>query len=1120
MFKRVLATVLTILMLLSVIPATLISATVLPGTIQIQPSYYLDDNNGIRWYFFDVYGWFFQFGYNYSDSLNDYAVLKPNAAPTTGYMYSVSTGNSVGYCKYISGTGWEVTYQAGGAPGFGGGFAAMSGYTIEDNNGATWLNVSGTWVYIMNPLYALYGDLEDYRDKFGVNPENGTVRDANGRVCNYASFNSATGTWSFNANGGFGQQTAIGYTIFDGRATWSVMANVWMFVATLSNGQQISGDADEYKSTFGEYPTTGTATDKDGKFVSYCEFNEATKSWSYSYGPNAGISSFDYIIDNNNVCWAYNVNAWNFLKADSTWGTVSDYYAAYKKYPISGTAYTVQGTVVAECTFDFRAFSWTVNTTTGGTTTTIYSYIVDNNTKVWVNKDNAWCYVKADNTYGTVSDYVREFGVLPETGFAYNDSSVPVADCVFNGATGSWTVGTSNMPGTSLSYYLVDNLGVYWYYQNGAWCIQTATGFGGAAEYIRIYGKLPMTATLYGAGGVNSGMYLFNTTTYTWEPLGNYDTPDWNNPGNSGSGIVSDGHYSGQLSDPNLGLKVYDTNNRLWTKSGSTWTSLHSSYYTTANPARYIDSTNRVWEMRNSRWVLNPNAKPNEGEVVVPPTSGTVNPNSLPSLTDTKGYTWTKSGSTWTSTAAAYYNVMGVIPEYKANDNSIWVLNNTNTSWTLKTSGSQTPSTPSTPSTPTTPESISGYTAYVFDGKTYQVPNHTVEIVPGPGTMPYKPEGYEWLTYNGQYTLLNRNTGDIYPIPTLYQLPANYYYYPTYDKENPWRIVGNGTFANSTITSIELTDYPYKLEVGKTYQCKADFTCEADNKGLSTILIWSSTNPEVATVDQTGKVTIVGVGKAYIKVRAFLGFVETQIDIYGIEGDVKPQDKPTQPDQPVTPPDEPVTPPVVTTPVSDIFTDVSENAPYTEYIQYVYDNEIFKGMSETVFGPESSMTRAQFYTVLSRMAGYTDAELKAKYPSTKFADSQDKWFTAAVEWAYTEGLDGGVGAMQIKDANGQLVWVENCFNPDGAIKREDACAALYNFAIKYHHVYFGQPYNISFADASSVNWWAQPAVSSFSQLGILSGHIIDSGNNFRPEDPATRSDIATIIARYAMLYMK
>ena len=393
MFKRVLATVLTILMLLSVIPATLISAATLPGTIQIQPSYYLDDNNGVRWYFFDVYGWYFQYGYNYSDSLSDYAVLKPNATPSTGYMYVTSTLKEVGYAKY-TGTGWEIVYQTGGV---GGGSVSMGGYTIEDNNGATWRNVSGTWVYILNPLFALYGGLEEYHEKYGVDPESGTVKDTSGKVCYYATFNSATQSWNFNANGGYGQLTS-GYTIFDGRATWSVMANVWMFVATLSNGQQISGDADEYKSTFGEYPTTGTATDAQGNFVSYCEFNEATKSWQYSYGPNAGVSSFDYIIDNNNVCWAYNVSAWNFLKADDTWGTVSEYYTAYKKYPTSGKAYTVQGALVAECTFEFRTFSWKVDTI-GGATAVAYSYIIDNNTKVWVDS----CKVIVCNLWSSIT---------------------------------------------------------------------------------------------------------------------------------------------------------------------------------------------------------------------------------------------------------------------------------------------------------------------------------------------------------------------------------------------------------------------------------------------------------------------------------------------------------------------------------------------------------------------------------------------------------------------------------------------------------------------------------------------------------------------------------------------
>ncbi len=1036
MFKRVLATVLTILMLLSVIPATLISAASLPSGFQQTPRYYLDDNNGVRWYKFDYYeGWYFYFGvFGYTDSLSDYQLYKPDATPTTGTMYVYATSEEHATCEYTVGTGWKIKYLAGSAPGQGGSTIDFSKYTLIDNNGATWKMYNGVWFYMISPAYT--GTMQDYVDKYKAYPESGRVVNTTGELYCYANYSSSAG-WQLTFDGGQGQIT-FGYTIFDNnRATWSVSSGSWWFTAVLPSGQRVSGDVEDYKAQFGEYPKTGTATDANDKFVSYCEFDEATKSWRYSYGPDAAPTSYDYILDNNGEDWYYLSGAWYYLKSDNSYGTVVEYWNAYKVWPRTGIAYTAQGAPVARCTFDSVA--------------------------------------------------------------------------------GVWTIGSSSTPdaGVTSSYYLKDNLGVYWYYVNSTWCFRTATGMGGMAEYYQTYLTYPTTAQLYDAEGNAMGLYLFNQTTGSWDSVSDSVVPDWNNPGNIGgsTGTVTDAYYSGQLTNPNLALKVYDTNNRLWSKnSDSSWSSLYSSYYTVQNPARYIDSTNRVWEMRNGYWVLNEQAEPKPGEVVTPPVTTISNPNSLTSLTDTKGYVWTKSGLVWTSSVSSYYNALGIVPEYKAADNSVWKLNDARTAWTQTSAGQ----TPSTPSTPTVPESIAGYTSYVFNGKTYQVPNHTIEIVPSPSTLPYKPEGYSWITYNGQYTLMNLNTGDIYPIPTLYQLPNNYYYQPTYDRDNPWRIVGNGAFETSTINSIDLTDYPYKLEVGKSYQCKADFTCDADHKGLSTILIWSSTNTDVATVDQTGKVTIVGVGRADIKVRAFLGFVETKIDIYGIEAETKPEDKPSTPETP----DEPVTPPVVTTPVSDIFTDVSADAPYAEYIQYVYDNEIFKGMSPTTFGPESTMTRAQFYTVLARMAGYTDEELKAKYPSTKFADSQNKWFTAAVEWAYTEGLDGGVGAMQIADANGQLVWVENCFNPDGAIKREDACAALYNFAIKYHHVYFGQPYNISFADANAVNWWAQPAVSSFSQLGILSGHIIDSGNNFRPEDPATRSDIATIIARYAMLYMK
>lgn len=51
------------------------------------------------------------------------------------------------------------------------------------------------------------------------------------------------------------------------------------------------------------------------------------------------------------------------------------------------------------------------------------------------------------------------------------------------------------------------------------------------------------------------------------------------------------------------------------------------------------------------------------------------------------------------------------------------------------------------------------------------------------------------------------------------------------------------------------------------------------------------------------------------------------------------------------------------------FTDVAADAAYYDEVKYCYDNNIFKGVTETTFAPLSTLTRGQMVTVLWRMNG-------------------------------------------------------------------------------------------------------------------------------------------------------
>ena len=73
------------------------------------------------------------------------------------------------------------------------------------------------------------------------------------------------------------------------------------------------------------------------------------------------------------------------------------------------------------------------------------------------------------------------------------------------------------------------------------------------------------------------------------------------------------------------------------------------------------------------------------------------------------------------------------------------------------------------------------------------------------------------------------------------------------------------------------------------------------------------------------------------------------------------------------------------------FADVSENDSFYPAVEYVYKNELFRGVSANRFAPHSTMTRAMFVTVLGRLAGVDQSE----YTKTSFSDAvAGEWYSA------------------------------------------------------------------------------------------------------------------------------
>jgi len=177
------------------------------------------------------------------------------------------------------------------------------------------------------------------------------------------------------------------------------------------------------------------------------------------------------------------------------------------------------------------------------------------------------------------------------------------------------------------------------------------------------------------------------------------------------------------------------------------------------------------------------------------------------------------------------------------------------------------------------------------------------------------------------------------------------------------------------------------------------------------------------------------------------------------------------------------------------FTDVSENASYYNAVRYVYTNGLFKGMSATEFGAETTMTRAMFVTVLGRLINI-DASSNAQ---SKFTDvSEGEWYSAYVNWAAENNLVVG--------------YYDGRFGPNDVITREQMMVIMYRFAI-FCGFETGNLDNVklSYRDMANVSDWAIDAVKYCKKNNLMDVTVI---GNIYPQREAKRHEVAEIIYKF------
>lgn len=160
-------------------------------------------------------------------------------------------------------------------------------------------------------------------------------------------------------------------------------------------------------------------------------------------------------------------------------------------------------------------------------------------------------------------------------------------------------------------------------------------------------------------------------------------------------------------------------------------------------------------------------------------------------------------------------------------------------------------------------------------------------------------------------------------------------------------------------------------------------------------------------------------------------------------------------------------------------------------IDFAVSQGLLKGMNDTVFAPDTPMTRGMLVTVLWRHAGQPEGG------DNFFTDVKDgMWYTKAIAWAASCGAINGIG--------------NNRFDPNGEITREQIAAILYRYADAEDSFT-----DLSrFSDADKVQPWAEDAMQWAIAAGIINGMPDGGGQKLDPQGYATRAQVAAILMRY------
>ena len=176
------------------------------------------------------------------------------------------------------------------------------------------------------------------------------------------------------------------------------------------------------------------------------------------------------------------------------------------------------------------------------------------------------------------------------------------------------------------------------------------------------------------------------------------------------------------------------------------------------------------------------------------------------------------------------------------------------------------------------------------------------------------------------------------------------------------------------------------------------------------------------------------------------------------------------------------------------FTDIKPTDSCYEAVEYLYKKGIMNGISDTKFGPDMTITRGMFVTILGRLHNVNTS----LYTDTSFKDVKTgEYYSAYVEWAAENGIVLGYG--------------DDTFGVEDEITIEQAVTIIARYTEFAGYTVENGADLDEYKDGAEVADWAVEAME-----WAIAEKIYVPGTAIDPQSPASRAQVAIMIYNCAL----